>query len=105
MRFILFETNISLTFYSKPKTLIQNQLLLPCLQVAFAWCTESSEGNEEEEYDEEDGMYLPAYQFGAQMVDNFALTISAKKVQSRARHDHHSRVNSSSNNIRYFHHA
>jgi hypothetical protein len=27
-------------------------------------------------------MYLPAHEFGAQMIDHFALTLSAKKVSS-----------------------
>jgi len=63
--------------YSKPKALIQNQLLVPCLQVAFAMCNEITD--EEEEEDDED-TYLPPHQFGAQLVDHFACTLSSKKV-------------------------
>jgi hypothetical protein len=71
---------------SKPKGLTQNQLLHPCLQVAFAMCNEfpEEEGEydaEDDDDDDDDGMYLPAHEFGAQMVDHFALTLSAKKVQ------------------------
>jgi len=61
----------------KPKALIQNQLLVPCLQVAFAMCNEITD--EEEEEDDED-TYLPPHQFGAQLVDHFACTLSSKKV-------------------------
>jgi hypothetical protein len=68
---------------SKSKALVQNQLLMPSLQVAFAMCNEFPEDEEEEgDDDDDDGMYLPAHEFGAQMIDHFALTLSAKKVPS-----------------------
>lgn len=65
-------------FHSKPKLLVKHELLLPCLQVAFAMCIEGNDDDDEEE--EEEGVYLSMHTFGCQMIDHFARIWHSEKL-------------------------
>lgn len=58
----------------KLKVLVKNDLLVPCIKAAFALC------NEFDDEDDDDPFYLPAHEFGCQMIDHFAMVCATDKV-------------------------